>query len=180
MSAAIVCSRPVRSDRPRGVRLRALMLAGLLPLALGACASSSPAAPGASTGVPAECRTPDWRERLTSLFSPAPGVMPVTADSVRYLNAGLERAAIVRTLAARRSAEGVAVEVHFLNCTDQRIALAARTTFLDAAQRPQGQPSAWQLLHLQPRSTSVYSERTLGDAAVNHFFVEVRDVGGRQ
>jgi hypothetical protein len=70
--------------------------------------------------------------------------------------------------------------VQFLNCTDQRIALGARVTFLDTAQRPLWRPSAWQPLHLQPRSTAFYSERTLAETDVKHFFVEVRDGGGGQ
>lgn len=169
------------------VPLPALMMAGAVPLVLAACASGSGAAAAPSRGpsitaaAPVECRMPGWRERLSSVFAPAPGVMPVTADSVRYLNRGLERAVIVRSLTARRSGDdGVTVEVHFLNCTDQRIALGARVAFLDAAQRPLGRSSAWQPLHLQPGSTAMYSERSLGEADVKHFFVEVRDGGGGQ
>jgi hypothetical protein len=85
-------------------RIRNLTAAALLPLALGACASGGGTSATGAAGQ-SECRTPGWRERIATAIAPAPGVMPVTADSVRYLDAGLDRAVIVRSLSARRAAD---------------------------------------------------------------------------
>jgi hypothetical protein len=103
-------------------------------------------------------------------------------NNVRYLNRGLDTAVIVRSLDAVHGAKGaMTVNVHFLNCTTQRIVVGARTSFLDSDRFPIAAPTAWQRVYLSPGATGFYTERTLGgDESAASFFVEVRDDGGSQ
>lgn len=150
-------------------------------LALAACANApEPAAEKALPRFADACpQAPGWWARLTEgAGNDAPP--EVTMNAVRYLQPGLDKAVQVRALDAGRSAGGeLTVLVHFLNCTEQRIVIGARTSFLDDRRLPLGTPSAWQRVHLAPRSTGTYTERPLGVDA-SHFIVEVRDDGGVQ
>lgn len=158
---------------------RSLFLAFTAAIAtLSGCATTNQA--DASARTVDACIRPGWFTRqVESLQGDLPP--PVQVNNVRFLNRGLEKAVIVRALDATPGSGGaMTVNVHFLNCAEQRIVLAARTSFLDSDRFPLGAPTAWQRVYLAPSATAYYSERALGGETVANYFVEVREDGGSQ
>lgn len=160
--------------------MSALHLSGVVAaLALLAGCAGSPQSDRNVRTVEA-CSRPDWFARQVEAVR---GEQPPPAEvnNVRYLNRGLDKAVTVRSLDAVRGAGGaMTVNVHFLNCTGQRIVLGARTSFLDSDRFPLAAPTAWQRVYLAPGATGFYTERALGGDLPASFFVEVRDDGGTQ
>jgi len=155
-------------------------VAALLSVSALLVACAAPAANDGRASTVEACRRPGWfarqREAVQGDLPP-----PVQVNNVRFLNRGLDRAVIVRSLDAVPGAEGaMMVNVHFLNCTEHRLVLAARTSFLDSDRFPLGAPTAWQRIYLAPSATGFYSERALGGEIAANYFVEVRNDGGSQ
>jgi hypothetical protein len=163
-------------DGLRDFPIRAAVLSAIATLA--GCAASPPGDGRARTVD--VCARPGWvTQQMQSIQGEQPP--PVQVNNVRFLTRGLDKAVIVRSLDAAPGAAGaMTVSVHFLNCTEQRIVLAARTSFLDSDRFPLGAPTAWQRVYLAPSATAFYTERTIGGETVANYFVEVRDDGGSQ
>jgi hypothetical protein len=145
-----------------------------------ACASAPAPEDARVPRIVDACAQPGWLARQVDTLR---GHTPVRVEgnNVRFLEAGLDQAVTVRALDAAPIAAGeLMVTVQFLNCTDQRIVLGARTSFLDSRRLPVGAASAWQRIHLAPRATALYVERTLDGEGATKFFVEVRNDGRSQ
>ncbi|HEY0838160.1 MAG TPA: hypothetical protein VGE72_29900 [Azospirillum sp.] len=110
------------------------------------------------------------------LVAPTPGTMrPVPLDTVSILDGGLRSRVMVQSVTAGRTAVGnVEVGARLMNCTDTPMPVQGRTQFLDEAQRPAEPPSAWQRLHLPPRSFVSYGEVSVAGPRAASFLIEVR------
>ncbi|HEY0650626.1 hypothetical protein [Phenylobacterium sp.] len=99
---------------------------------------------------------------------------PIPLESVQLIDKKLRRKVIAQGVEARRTeTDTVEVLARILNCTNEPMQLQLRTTFLSAGQSPTEPVSSWQRLYLQPRSTGVYSEKSISPA-VAHYLIEVR------
>jgi len=111
-----------------------------------------------------------------ALVAPTPGTLrPVPLNTVSILDSGLRNRVLVQSVTAGRNATGnVEVGARLVNCTDSPMPVQGRTQFLDEAQRPSEPPSAWQRLHLPPRSFVSYGEVSVAGPRAASFLVEVR------
>lgn len=101
---------------------------------------------------------------------------PVPIDAVIFGDKALTKKVAVQSLNAGRTAgDTVQVTARFANCTAKPVTLGVRTQFMDKAQRPTEQPSAWRPVTVQPKSFAVYSESSVATAEVDHYLVELRD-----
>lgn len=101
---------------------------------------------------------------------------PIPLDAVLFGDKALARKVAVQSLSATRTAgDNVAVTARVVNCSDGPVQLGIRTSFLDEEQRPTEAPSVWRTVFVQPRSTGLYSEVSLGMGEVIHYLVEIRD-----
>lgn len=99
---------------------------------------------------------------------------PIPLETVQLIDKKLRRKVIAQGVEARRTeTDTVEVLARILNCTNEPMQLQLRTTFLSAGQSPTEPVSSWQRLYLQPRSTGVYSEKSIS-ASVAHYLIEVR------
>lgn len=105
-------------------------------------------------------------------------VTDVPLDAVTVLDRRLYRSVMTQSLFADRTATGTTeVSARFINCTDQRIQMLARTNFLNAAGAPVEDVSAWKTLFLPPRSMTVYQERSFSDRDVVSYIIEIAPAG---
>ena len=101
---------------------------------------------------------------------------PIPLDAVQFTDASLwERIAVQHLSAARNAANTVEVAARLVNCTDSTQVIGLRSSFMDGAQRPTEPASAWQTVHLQPRSTATYTESSTSTQA-RHYLLEVRPI----
>lgn len=138
---------------------------------------------GCQTVVPTEkrvveCRVPDpIALRKGPALVGQPYGLEMTAiplDAVQFTNASLwEHVAVQHLSAARTPTDTVQVHARLINCTDGPIVIGVRTSFMDESQAPSEATSAWQTVHLRPRSTAQYSESSIS-TRVRHYLVEVR------
>lgn len=99
---------------------------------------------------------------------------PIPLETVQIIDKKLRKTVIAQGVEARRTeTDTVEVIARILNCTNAPVQLQLRTTFLSAGQSPTEPVSSWQRIHLQPRSTGVYSEKSIS-ASVAHYLIEVR------
>lgn len=127
-----------------------------------------------------ECKVP-------TSTAPRPGAalvgqtygMEMTAiplDAVQFTDATLlERVAVQHLSAARSAMDTVTVNARLVNCTDVPQVIGMRTSFMGESQAPTEQPSAWQTVHVRPRTTATYRENSIS-TNVRHYLIEVRQV----
>jgi hypothetical protein len=125
-----------------------------------------------------ECKVPDpiLMRKGPALVGQPYGVemTAIPLDAVQFTDAGLwERVAVQRLSAARTPTDTVMVHARLVNCTDQALVIGMRVSFMDEMQAPSEATSAWQTVHLQPRSIAQYSESSIS-TRVRHYLVEVR------
>jgi hypothetical protein len=99
---------------------------------------------------------------------------PIPIDAVQFTDAGLWERVAVQHLSAKRSpTDTVQVTARLVNCTDTAQVVGMRTSFMDETQAPSEAASAWQVVHLRPRATALYSENSTS-TKVRHYLIEVR------
>ena len=99
---------------------------------------------------------------------------PIPLETVQIIDKKLRRTVIAQGVEARRTeTDTVEVLARILNCTNAPVQLQLRTTFLSVGQSPTEPVSSWQRIYLQPRSTGVYSEKSIS-RDVGHYLIEVR------
>ncbi|OAN53698.1 hypothetical protein A6A04_13925 [Paramagnetospirillum marisnigri] len=142
-------------------------------LLLGGCSGIEPA-PHCDMGrvssqrdlVPGPAMVPDEKSPLKE--------MPL--NSVNITDPAIINKLYVRSISARRTATGtVEVMAQVVNCTDFPLNAEARTQFTDASGAPAEIVSAWQRVHLSPRTIGNYRELSLGDKTVDGYLIEMRE-----
>jgi hypothetical protein len=157
-------------------------LAGLGLVGLAGCTATLPQAPAWLAGPVAQtvqcqpARAPQPAPQGPALVQQAYGTAhtPIPANAVLFTHEGLAAHVAVQGLFAGRTEAGtVEVSARLVNCTDQPVALRARTSFLAASTAPAEPASAWQPVFLAPRATAVYQERSLGRERVASYLIEI-------
>jgi hypothetical protein len=148
-----------------------------ISLVLVACGMAGCAATETRT---VECRVPGAKPLRpgAALVGQSYGMemTPIPLDAVQFTDASLwERIAVQHLSAARSATDTVKVSARLVNCTDAPQVIGMRTSFMDEAQVPSEATSAWQTVHLSPRSTATYSEMSTS-TKVRHYLLEVRQV----
>lgn len=138
-------------------------------------------AAGCATDVPdavVECSVP--KGRLTAKGPALVGheygmkMTPIPLDAVQFTEQRIANSVAVQALyASRTPTETVEVIARFVNCTEQPIALRARTSFLRSSQAPSEPISAWQTVHLHPKATAIYTEKSIGRTEVTNYLIEL-------
>lgn len=64
------------------------------------------------------------------------------------------------------------VTARFVSCSDAPLVLRVRTSFMDSNQFPTEPTSAWQPVHIQPRTIAHYSESSIA-TNVGYYLIEV-------
>jgi hypothetical protein len=101
-------------------------------------------------------------------------ITPIPLNSVLWTDARAAQSVALQSLSAKRTpTDAVQVVARFVNCTDQQVNLRARVSFMDASQSPTEQPSIWKPVFLSPRSTGIFTENSIGRAAVAQYLVEI-------
>jgi hypothetical protein len=99
---------------------------------------------------------------------------PIPLDAVQFTEQRIANTVAVQALyASRTPTETVQVTARFVNCTEQPIAVRARTSFLRASQAPSEPISAWQTVYLSPKATGIYTESSIGRGEVMNYLVEL-------
>lgn len=99
---------------------------------------------------------------------------PIPLDAVQFTEQRIANTVAVQALyASRTPTETVQVTARFVNCTEQPIAVRARTSFLRASQAPSEPISAWQTVYLSPKATGIYTESSIGRGDVTNYLVEL-------
>ncbi|RAU21524.1 hypothetical protein CU669_12550 [Paramagnetospirillum kuznetsovii] len=153
--------------------MRRLLAPVLGLLLLGGCASMEPAPhcdmsriSGQRDLVPGPAMVPGESSPLKE--------MPM--NSVNITDPAIMNKLYVRSIAARRTATGtVEVVAQVVNCTDFQQTAEARTQFYDSTGVASEPVSAWQRLHLSPRTSSAYRELSMGDKTVDGYMIEMRE-----
>jgi len=143
-----------------------------------ACVSAAMAGCAPMEGRVVECKAPNSSPQRAgpALVGQAYGMemSPIPLDAVQFTDAQLwERVAVQHLSAERTGGDTVRVNARLVNCTSQPTAVYVRTSFLDSRQASVEQPSAWQIVHLQPRATGAYSESS-ATTRVSNYLIEVR------
>lgn len=100
--------------------------------------------------------------------------MPLNA--VTITDVAITNKVMVQTTNARRSPTGtVEVWARLVNCTDYPLQVEGRTHFLDSAQAPAEDVSAWHRVMLPARSFGVYRELSTSATRVAYYYVELRE-----
>jgi hypothetical protein len=106
----------------------------------------------------------------------AGAMAPVPLNAVDVTDQRILRKVLVQSTNARRTeTNSIRVAVQVINCTDHPLQVEARSLFFDAENQSAEAPSAWQRLHLPPRTVSTYSEQSLGTTQVVGYLVELRE-----
>ena len=104
------------------------------------------------------------------------GAAPAYVDEggVLVLNQKCVRGGRVSFVEARRTeTDTVEVVARVVNCGKEPLQLQLRTSFLSAAQSPTEPTSSWQRIYVAPKSTGVYTEKSIS-RDVAHYLIEVR------
>ena len=100
---------------------------------------------------------------------------PIDLNAVQMTDKALTRKMVVEGLFARRSEmDNLEVTARFVNCTGQPMAVQARASFMDADQMPTEGTSVWKTVFLPAYATGTYSERSIAQAKVATFLVELK------
>jgi len=98
----------------------------------------------------------------------------IPLESVQLIDKRLNRKVIAQGVeASRTETDTVEVVARLVNCGKDPLQVQARTTFLSAGQSPTEPTSSWQRVYLAPKSTGVYSEKSISKD-VAHYLIEVR------
>ena len=123
-----------------------------------------------------ECKTPvDINTRGPALVGEGYGLKmtSIPLDALQFTDATIASSVAVQAIRATRSAtDTVNVTARIVNCTDKPINVRARTSFMDKNQVPTEPVSAWKILFLSPKATTVYQELSTTDN-VSHYLVEL-------
>jgi hypothetical protein len=105
-----------------------------------------------------------------------PGTMtPIALNSVSFADTYAAETVLVQYTGAQRTPSGtVEVTTRMVNCTDQPMIVEGRTNFFDEGQRPVEPVSAWQKVHLPPRSVGHYTEMSTNAKRVQTYLTELR------
>lgn len=123
-----------------------------------------------------ECKTPvDINTKGPALVGQGYGLKmtDIPLDALQFTDAAVASSVAVQAVRAVRSeTDTVQVTARVVNCTDKQIAVRARTSFMDDKQIPTEPTSAWRVLFLAPRATTVYREFSTS-TKVSHYLIEL-------
>lgn len=98
---------------------------------------------------------------------------PIPIDALQYTDGSVASSVAVQAVRATRSAtDTVQVTARVVNCTDKPISVRARSSFMDEKQIPTEPTSAWKILFLSPKATSIYQEFSIS-TNVSHYLIEL-------
>lgn len=111
-----------------------------------------------------------------SLIGPVSGTMtPIPLDAVYVTDKAIRRKVMPQEVLARRTPNGaVELVARLINCTDYPLEVQGRASFMDANQIPTENASAWQLVHIPPRSFATYREISIGTTQVASYVIELQ------
>jgi hypothetical protein len=111
-----------------------------------------------------------------ALVPAQPGTMtPIALNSVSFSDTFAAERVLVQYTGAQRTPTGtVEVTTRMVNCTDRPLVVEGRTNFFDEGQRSIEPASAWQKIHLPPRSVGHYSEMSIDTKRVQTYLTELR------
>ena len=125
--------------------------------AVAGCTTPSPSPP-----VVAECVIQNSHSRPgPALVGQTYGMAmtPLPLNSVQFGSAEVARSLAVQNLYAERSPlDLVQISARLLSCSDVPFSVRVRTSFLRGSTAPAEEPSAWKVVHLEPRATALYIE----------------------
>lgn len=99
---------------------------------------------------------------------------PIPLESIQLIDKGLSRKIVAQGVEARRTeTDTIEVVARVVNCGKEPLQLQLRTSFLSAAQSPTEPTSSWQRIYVAPKSTGVYTEKSIS-RDVAHYLIEVR------
>ena len=99
---------------------------------------------------------------------------PIPLESIQLIDKTLSRKIVAQGVEARRTeTDTVEVVARVVNCGKDPLQLQLRTSFLSAGQSPTEPVSSWQRIYLAPKSTGVYTEKSIS-RDVAHYLIEVR------
>jgi hypothetical protein len=106
-----------------------------------------------------------------------PGTMSeMPLNAVNITDVAITNKVMVQATTARRTPTGtVEVWARLVNCTDFTLQVEGRAHFLDEAQAPAEDVSAWNRVVLSARSFGVYRELSTNAARVRYYYVELRE-----
>ena len=112
-----------------------------------------------------------------ALVPPTEGAMvPMPLDTVNVTDPNILHKIMVQSASARRTeTRTLQVSTQLVNCTDHPLQVEGRTHFFDAGQQASERPSAWQRLHLGPRTIATYGERSTGTDRAVSYLIELRE-----
>lgn len=122
-----------------------------------------------------ECHTPvDQMRKGPALVGMDYGMQmsPIPLNAVQFTDQIWRSVAVQSLKAARTGTDTVRVTARLVNCSDQALAIKARTSFLSQNEAPTEPVSAWRTVHLPPRATALYSENSIA-VTVASFLIEV-------
>jgi hypothetical protein len=98
---------------------------------------------------------------------------PVPLNAVLYADDSMSRQVAVQSvLSARTDTQTVLVSARLVNCSAAPLVLRARTNFMNAGGASEEPVSAWRLIHLPSRATTVYEEKSVS-TRVENFLIEL-------
>jgi hypothetical protein len=111
------------------------------------------------------------------LVPPQPGTMtPMPLNAVNITDTAITNKVMVQATNAKRLPGGqVEAFARVVNCTDYALQVEGRTHFLDAAQAPVEDATAWQRIYLSPRSMGHYKAMSTRTSAVETYLIELRE-----
>jgi len=102
-------------------------------------------------------------------------MVPIALNSVSFSDSYAAESVLVQYTGAQRTPTGtIEVTTRMVNCTDWPLIIEGRTHFFDEGQRPVEPVSAWQKVHLPPRSIGHYSEMSTDARRVQTYLTELR------
>lgn len=111
------------------------------------------------------------------LVPPVAGTMtPMPLNTVNITDVGITNKILPQAVRARRTETG-AVEVwsRMINCTDFPLQVEGRVQFMDKSQAPVEPISSWRRIHLPPRTTAIYSEKSIERERAETYLIEIRE-----
>ena len=112
-----------------------------------------------------------------ALVPPTDGALvPMPLNSVNVTDPNILHKIMVQSASARRTeTRTLQVSTQLVNCTDHPLQVEGRTHFFDGGQQASERPSAWQRLHLGPRTIATYGERSTGTEDTVSYLIELRE-----
>ncbi len=109
-----------------------------------------------------------------ALISDVPGTMnSIPLNAVQIVDKNIHKKILPQAVFSKLTPTGsVEVMTRLVNCTDYNQEVLARTSFMDMNQMPLEQATVWKRVFLAPKSTQVYSEKSIS-VGVGYFLIEV-------